>query len=116
MDAAISTQSNDAVGAVRTTGKLPLYLACGCPVLASHVGEAARLLGPLGWTIPYDGTVDRSYPERLAQAVDRWAADPAGTPARREQALSVYREAFDPEPVRARVWGVVDELLARSAR
>jgi glycosyltransferase involved in cell wall biosynthesis len=116
MDAAISTQSNDAVGAVRTTGKLPLYLACGCPVLASHVGEAARLLGPLGWTIPYEGTVDRSYPERLAQAVDRWAADPAGAPARREQALRIYQEAFDPEPVRARVWGVVDELMARSAR
>jgi glycosyltransferase involved in cell wall biosynthesis len=59
MDVTVSTQTNDLVGAVRTTGKLPLYLACGRSVLASDVGEAKRLLGPLGWTIPYDGVVDR---------------------------------------------------------
>lgn len=44
MDICLSTQSNDVVGWVRTTGKLPLYLAAGRFVLASRVGEAARVL------------------------------------------------------------------------
>jgi glycosyltransferase involved in cell wall biosynthesis len=112
MDVAVSTQTNDAVGAVRTTGKLPLYLACGCPVLASDVGEARRLLGPLGWTIRYDGVVDRAYPGRLAARIGEWAADRDGAPRRREQALAIAREAFDADAVRARVGRVVDDLLA----
>jgi glycosyltransferase involved in cell wall biosynthesis len=44
MDICLSTQTNDVVGWVRTTGKLPLYLAAGRFVLASRVGEAARVL------------------------------------------------------------------------
>ena len=35
MDVCISTQSNDLVGMVRTTGKLPLYLAYGKYVIAN---------------------------------------------------------------------------------
>lgn len=114
MDAAISTQSNDSVGAVRTTGKLPLYLACGCPVLASDVGEAKRLLGCLGWTIPYHGVVDRGYPERLAAAIGRWSQDPDGAEVRRGQALEVARRSFDATSVRDRVQAVVDDLLGRA--
>jgi glycosyltransferase involved in cell wall biosynthesis len=97
MDVAVSTQTNDVVGAVRTTGKLPLYLACGRPVLASHVGEAASLLGPLGWTLPYDGTTDDAYPERLAGAVADWASDPEQQRRRAEQATILAHEAFDRE-------------------
>jgi glycosyltransferase involved in cell wall biosynthesis len=44
MDICLSMQTNDVVGWVRTTGKLPLYLAAGRFVLASRVGEAARVL------------------------------------------------------------------------
>lgn len=110
MDAAISTQTNDAVGAVRTTGKLPLYLACGCPVLASDVGEARRLLGPLGWTIRYDDVVDEEYPRRLAAAIRRWADDPEGAADRRRQALDIAATAFDVGAVRARVQAAVEAL------
>ena len=110
MDCAISTQTNDAVGAVRTTGKLPLYLACGCPVLATDVGEAAHLLGPLGWTIPYHGVVDRTYPARLGAAIGRWSADPSGTEARREQALEIYAANFDRARWRSQAWGLIGEL------
>jgi glycosyltransferase involved in cell wall biosynthesis len=113
MDVGLSTQSNDSVGAVRTTGKLPLYLACGCPVLASDVGEAKRLLGPLGWTIPYDGVVDRSYPTKLAAAVSRWARDPAGAADRRRQALEIASRAFNEDEVRRRVLSVVETELSR---
>jgi glycosyltransferase involved in cell wall biosynthesis len=112
MDAGVSTQTNDPVGTVRTTGKLPLYLACSCPVLASDVGEARAVLGPLGWTLPYRGKVDKQYPRRLAQAIDAWAADPAGAEQRRRAALELHDAAFDREAIRSRVHGVLAALLA----
>ena len=52
-DICLSTQTNDVPGNVRTTGKLPLYLACGRYILASNVGEAARVLPP-EMLVPYD--------------------------------------------------------------
>jgi GT2 family glycosyltransferase len=107
MDAAITTQTNDVVGRVRTTGKLPLYLACGCPVLASHVGEAAILLGPLGWTLPYNGVVDLDYPQRLAAAIERWRGDPDGAMDRRAAAVRLATEAFDLETMRRRLADVI---------
>jgi glycosyltransferase involved in cell wall biosynthesis len=64
-DVALSTQTNDLVGQVRTTGKLPLYLACGCFLLASRVGEAARVL-PEEMLVDYDGARDPHYPSRAA--------------------------------------------------
>ena len=44
MDVCLSPQTDDVVGRVRTTGKLPLYMATGRFILASRVGEAARVL------------------------------------------------------------------------
>jgi len=109
MDAGLSTQSNDRVGAVRTTGKLPLYLSCGCPVIASHVGEAARLLGPLGWTLPYEGVVDRGYPARLAERIREWADDPAQLRVERSQkALRIAGTAFDPGSASERLLAVIE--------
>jgi glycosyltransferase involved in cell wall biosynthesis len=74
MHVALSTQTNDLVGQVRTTGKLPLYLAAGRFVLASRVGEAARLL-PEAMLIDYEGSFDPNYPKRLAQTLARLAVD-----------------------------------------
>ncbi|MFM7540061.1 MAG: glycosyltransferase [Planctomycetota bacterium] len=44
MDICLSPQTDDVVGRVRTTGKLPLYMAAQRFILASRVGEAARVL------------------------------------------------------------------------
>jgi hypothetical protein len=110
MNAAISTQTNDIVGRVRTTGKLPLYLSCGCPVIATHVGEAAALLGPYGWTQSYTGVVDRSYPGRLAAAIEAWRLDPAGEPERRRLALRIAAEKFDAEEMRGRLETVIERV------
>ncbi|HXF04680.1 MAG TPA: glycosyltransferase [Blastocatellia bacterium] len=68
MDVCLSTQTNDLVGHVRTTGKLPLYLACGRFVLATRVGEAARVL-PEGMLVPCQGVIDPDYPRRLAERI-----------------------------------------------
>lgn len=114
MDVALSTQTNDAVGAVRTTGKLPLYLACGCPVLASDVGEARRLLRPLGWTIRYDGIVDAAYPGRLAARIHEWSED-GGGPGRRAAARRLFEEHFNPNRIAAAVNDLVDAILGEAA-
>jgi glycosyltransferase involved in cell wall biosynthesis len=66
MDICLSTQTNDVVGWVRTTGKLPLYLAAGRYVLASRVGEAARVL-------PEEMLVDGEGIDNWVQAVKRAA-------------------------------------------
>jgi glycosyltransferase involved in cell wall biosynthesis len=68
MDICLSTQTNDAAGQVRTTGKLPLYLSCGRFVLSTDVGEASRVLPPQ-MLLAYDGTKDLAYPRRLAERV-----------------------------------------------
>jgi len=72
MDAAVSTQTNNRVGEVRTTGKLPAYMASGCYVVATDVGEA-RLVLPPEMRLPYDGVKDGAYPERLAQKITELA-------------------------------------------
>lgn len=68
MDVCLSTQTDDVVGRVRTTGKLPLYLAAGRYVLASRVGEAALVLDE-EMLVDYDGAVDPTYPEKLADRI-----------------------------------------------
>ncbi len=69
IDICVSTQSNDLVGMVRTTGKLPLYLACGKYVVATDVGEARRVLPGVGCLLPYTGVRDDEHPRRLAEQV-----------------------------------------------
>jgi len=68
IDVCLSTQTNDLVGQVRTTGKLPLYLATGRYVLASRVGEAALVLDE-EMLIEYESVKDLQYPQRLAQRI-----------------------------------------------
>ena len=68
MDVALSTQTNNRVGQVRTTGKLPEYMAAGCYVLATDVGEA-RLLLPPEMRLPYQAVKDLEYPARLAAKI-----------------------------------------------
>jgi glycosyltransferase involved in cell wall biosynthesis len=75
MDVCLSTQTNDLAGQVRTTGKLPLYLATGRYILASRVGEAAFVL-PDEMLVDYAGTVDPTYPSRLADRVRHLLANP----------------------------------------
>jgi glycosyltransferase involved in cell wall biosynthesis len=104
-DVCLSTQTNDLAGNVRTTGKLPLYLACGRYVLASHVGEARYVLPPQ-MLVPYNGTVDRAYPARLAERVDALLRDRTLL-QRGRHGVAIAREHFDYDMLAERVDGVL---------
>ncbi len=69
-DVCLLTLTDDPSSWVRTTGKLPGYLAAGRYVLATRVGTAADLL-PEEMLLDYHGYWDDSYPERLAERPPR---------------------------------------------
>src|SRR5581483_1424566 len=108
IDVCLSTQSNDLAGQVRTTGKLPLYLACGRYVLASRVGEAARVL-PDEMLVDYHGSFDPAYPERLAGRVRELLDDPARLGAARDTPR-IAAEYFDYDRLAERVAAVINRL------
>jgi glycosyltransferase involved in cell wall biosynthesis len=112
LDVVLSTQSNDVVGRVRTTGKLPLYMANGRYVLATDVGEASLVL-PEEMRVPYEGVVDRGYPARLAERVERLLAQPERLRAG-EALVGVARERFDYRVLAARVREVLERLVGRA--
>ncbi len=107
MDVCLSTQTNDLVGRVRTTGKLPLYLANGRYVLASNVGEASLVLAP-EMLVDYEGVKDEQYPEKLARRVAEIAREPERL-ARAADHTRIARERFDYLVLAARL----SELLRR---
>jgi glycosyltransferase involved in cell wall biosynthesis len=76
MDVCVSTQSNDLVGMVRTTGKLPLYLAYGKYIIATDIGEASRVLPGVGCLLTYKGVRDDTYPARLVTQLRKLVAEP----------------------------------------
>lgn len=110
MDICLSTQTNDQVGQVRTTGKLPLYLACGRFVLASAVGEAARVLPP-EMLVPYESTMDHEYPARLAARVEDLLQSPARL-QRPATSVAIARRHFDYDILAERLQRTIAELLA----
>ncbi|WNG44194.1 glycosyltransferase family 4 protein [Archangium minus] len=109
LDVTLSTQSNDVVGQVRTTGKLPLYMAAGRYILATDVGEASLVL-PEAMRVPYQGVVDRAYPARLAERVEGLLARPDQLKAA-ESLVGVARERFDYPVLAARVHEVLERVL-----
>jgi len=113
MDICLSTQTNDIVGQVRTTGKLPLYLACGRFVLASAVGEAARVL-PADMLVPYNGTKDNEYPDRLARRVQSLLEAPDRL-QRREASIGIAQTHFDYNVLAVRLRQTIQRLLTSSS-
>lgn len=92
-DVCLSTQTNDLVGQVRTTGKLPLYMATGRFVLASDVGEAALVL-PEEMLVSYVGVKDESYPPRLAKKITELIRHPARL-TRGRRNVAIAKERFE---------------------
>ena len=114
MDVGLSTQTNDMAGQVRTTGKLPLYLACGRLVLASEVGEAARVL-PREMLVPYNGTKDTEYPGRLVSRLQSLLEDPR--PLHRQQlSVSIAKAHFDYDTLATTLRRTLYDLLPGNTR
>lgn len=111
-DVALSTQTNNLPGRVRTTGKLPEYMAAGCHILASRVGEAARVL-PNEMLVPFHGEVDRGYPARLADRIRQLCREPARLEFRRTLPARAA-ELFGYDRLRTRWRAVVDAALGDS--
>lgn len=93
IDICLSTQTNDIVGQVRTTGKLPLYLAAGRYILASKVGEAKLVLRP-EMLVEYEGVKDWEYPEKLKERIERILEHPEMLKLAADNVL-IAKENFD---------------------
>lgn len=106
IDVCLSTQTNDLAGQVRTTGKLPLYLAAGRRVMASDVGEAALALPP-EMRVPYDGVKDESYPQRLAERIEELLIEP-GEPQSRK-AIAIAQTHFEYSMLAERLRAIIED-------
>jgi len=111
IDVCISTQTNDVVGNVRTTGKLPLYLASGRHIIASRVGEAALLLDDES-LVDYEGQRDASYPAKVAARIERLLSCRFPLqPVRKHMDLA--REQFDYSVLAPQLAAIFDRCLTR---
>jgi glycosyltransferase involved in cell wall biosynthesis len=110
MDVCVSTQSNDLVGMVRTTGKLPLYLAYGRYVIATDVGEAQRVLPGIGCLLPYEGVRDDQHPARLAEHLRLLLAEPERMQVS-EVARKIAENNFDYKILAQRVQKTCEKLI-----
>ena len=109
MHVCLSTQTDDSVGAVRTTGKLPLYLAAGRFVIASCVGEAARVL-PTAMLVSYDGTHDTAYASRVADRIRELVG--MNTSFRfRQECVDIAHVNFDYDRLARRYSDLIAEVL-----
>ncbi len=110
MDVCVSTQSNDLVGMVRTTGKLPLYLAYGKYVVATDVGEASRVLPGVGCLLPYSGVRDDAHPGRIAKQLRKLLRESRLLQVT-EAARQIARDNFEYKMLSGRVEKVCRELV-----
>jgi glycosyltransferase involved in cell wall biosynthesis len=110
IDICLSTQTNDVVGKVRTTGKLPLYLAAGRYILASNVGEAARVLEK-DMLVDYVGVKDPHYSEKLKDRI-RAILDHPELLNCSDKTVALARKHFDYGPITERMIGVLNAALA----
>ncbi len=95
---------------VRTTGKLPLYLAYGKYVVATDVGEASRVLPSVGCLLPYNGVRDNTHPARLATQLRKVLAEPKLLHVA-EEARQVAKDNFDYTMLARRVEKVCQEVV-----
>lgn len=93
VDVCLSTQTADPVGEMRTSAKLPDYLACGKFVLATRVGTA-RFVLPEEMLLDYHGRYDPDYPRRLAERV-RWVLAHRDVLALGRRGVEIAREHFE---------------------
>lgn len=111
MDIGVSTQTNDLPGRVRTTGKLPLYLAYNLYVMATAVGEATKVLPNVGSLLPYEGVKDNQHPHRLAWEIRRVIETPSILDNARA-GRSTVEKYFDNDQLAKKIEATCEKLLS----
>jgi glycosyltransferase involved in cell wall biosynthesis len=94
IDVCLSTQTNNLAGEVRTTAKLPEYLACGKYVIATKVGDAKYILPDIGMLLPYNGEKDDQYPKLLADKI-KWLMGNRQELEKGKAGIRIASERFD---------------------
>lgn len=109
IDVCISTQSNDLVGQVRITAKVPEYLACGRFIIASDVGGARSFIDGAGLLLQYEGVKDNRYVQAIAGHVKRILGDRSVLEAGRK-GVAAAKEYFDYSVLRPRMARIVESI------
>lgn len=75
-DVCLLTRPDELWSRIVTTGKLPLYLACGRYIVASAVGEIARIFQahPVGYSLPVEGD-QAAYYDRVSRHIQTLLSD-----------------------------------------
>lgn len=110
LDICLHTALNNKMSTVRTTGKLPVLLACGGCLVVSAVGEATLVLKDTGMLLPFDGTPEE-YGEPLAARV-RWLAEEGNFGSYRQRGPEIVRREFDYRVLSPRLENLVQQLVA----
>lgn len=112
MDVCLSTQTNNLAGEVRTTAKLPEYLACGRYVIATEVGDAKYILPGIGMLLPYEGTKDDNYPLLLAEKI-RWLLENRKELEKGQAGVQLAKEKFDYSVLAGKLEKVLTEVISK---
>jgi glycosyltransferase involved in cell wall biosynthesis len=107
IDVCISTQSNDLVGQVRITAKVPEYLACGRFIIATAVGGAQQFVKDCGVLLQSQGLKDDEYIEKIAAAV-RVVLEDRSRLLTGRNGVDVARQHFDYAVLRPELRKVLD--------
>ena len=114
IDVCVSTQTNDLVGQVRTTGKLALYMAAGRYILATDVGEAKLVLEE-DMLIPYNGSHDPKYAANLASRLKHLCQN-QGLLSRGNDLVEVAERHFSYDKLSLRLHEVMSKTIVGALR
>lgn len=112
IDVCLSTQSNDLVGQVRITAKVPEYLACGRYIIATDVGGAREFVRDAGYLIPCSGLAEKDYITKVADHLSTIMKNPAIL-RRGLKGVEIARQYFEYSVLRPRLKEVVDKVSSQ---
>lgn len=112
IDVCLSTQSDDLIGAVRITAKVPQYLACGRYIIASDVGGAREFVREAGALIPMTAGAN-DYIGRVADHVREILESPAILDKGR-RGVEIAKRHFEYSLLRTRLSTALSGLATRN--
>ncbi|MBI5877732.1 MAG: glycosyltransferase [Chloroflexi bacterium] len=112
LDVALVSAPDSEISWVRTTGKLPLYLACDRYIISTAVGTAARVLDGTDMLLPYEGIGrDDRYPVTLADRLRALIGLPDAVKMN-GRGVALARQHFDYDMLAKRLDSVLTGVLS----